>query len=252
MLDLPNKEERIRQNAHAKFKAEVYKNENETVLFVESDRKQAIEIVRITGKPCMCVATDELFDNRNISKFLVDKQKCKDYSRAENVKILLYSHELTYTGAPHSLLRIGKILKQAKYQVEIWAPEDGSFRKEIEKNQIVLRIVPYKDLTSIKYQKIISSFDLALANTVISHRFYAAACKLIPVIWYIREAMNLPSICDSVPLRKQLLCTSPDLYCVSEYAEEFIQKNYNAKVKVLHNCVEDYFSDFISSRHDKN
>ena len=251
MLDLPSKEERIKQNAHAKFKAEIYKNEKETVLFVESDRRQAIEIAKATGKACICVATDELFDNRNIARYLPNEQKHKDYSKPENVRILLYSHELTYTGAPHSLLRIARILKQAKYQVEIWAPEDGNFREEIEKSEIVLRIVPYRSLASIKYQKIISSFDLALANTVISHRFYDVACKLIPTIWFIREAQNLPSICDSVPLRKQLLCTSPDLYCVSEYAKEFIQRNYNTKVKVLHNCVEDYFSDFTISPHAK-
>lgn len=239
MLNLPSKEERIRQNAHAGFKAKIYAEDTDAVLFVESERNQAIEIARRTGKPCICVATDELFDDRNLP---AEPAKLAAKRRRQDTRILLYSHELTYTGAPHSLLRIGNILKRARYQVEIWAPEEGDFRAEIEKSGIQVRIVPYRELQNPQYAQKMKSFDLAIANTVIAHRFYEAASKIIPTIWFIREAQNLPDICDSVPLRKNLLCVSPDLYCVSEYAKEFIQKNYNSRVNVLHNCVEDYYS----------
>ncbi|MDR1591400.1 MAG: FkbM family methyltransferase [Prevotellaceae bacterium] len=68
MLDLSSKEERIRLNAHAKFKAEIYRRLDDTVLFYESNLSQAHEIAKITQKAVFCVETDELIKNyRNFS-----------------------------------------------------------------------------------------------------------------------------------------------------------------------------------------
>jgi hypothetical protein len=50
---------------HAEFKAEVYKKLNDMILFYESDKKQAIEIARLTKKAVFCVETDELINNPN-------------------------------------------------------------------------------------------------------------------------------------------------------------------------------------------
>lgn len=61
MLDLKSKEERIKQSAHAKFKAKVYSELTECILFIESERKQAIEIADLTKKAVICLSTDEFF-----------------------------------------------------------------------------------------------------------------------------------------------------------------------------------------------
>lgn len=61
MLDLPTAEERRRQNCHARFKADAYKERPETTLFVESEERQAKEIAFLSGKEVLCIATDELY-----------------------------------------------------------------------------------------------------------------------------------------------------------------------------------------------
>ena len=61
MLDLPTAEERRKLGCHAKFKAEVYKNLADTVLFVESEPNQAREIALLTGKTVICTSTDEVY-----------------------------------------------------------------------------------------------------------------------------------------------------------------------------------------------
>ncbi|HBI50452.1 MAG TPA: phosphoribosyl transferase [Candidatus Moranbacteria bacterium] len=61
MLDLPSKEDRIRLGTHGKFKAEIYKRLEECILFVESERNQAMEIAGIVGKPVISLHTDEFF-----------------------------------------------------------------------------------------------------------------------------------------------------------------------------------------------
>jgi uncharacterized HAD superfamily protein/hypoxanthine phosphoribosyltransferase len=84
MLNLPSKEDRIRLNAHAKFKAEIYRRLGNTVLFYESALSQAHEIAEITQKAVFCVETDELvksprsFSTQGMSR----KQKIKNFIKA--------------------------------------------------------------------------------------------------------------------------------------------------------------------------
>ena len=239
MLNLPSKEERLRLKAHGSFKAEIYSKLTDAELFIESDYKQAKEICALTNKPVICVSTDEIFypSSDLTSEFLKTNKLTLN-----NKRILLCSHELTYTGAPHSLLRICKILIKNGAQVEVWSRYDGEFRQEFEKLNVFVRIVSDSLVKTEKIAKLIATFDLAIINTVISHKFFLASRNLIPTIWYIREAHNLPEISDKVKDRYRALITADKLYCVSEYAKEFIENHYNKNVKVIHNCVEDYYT----------
>ncbi len=66
MLDLPNKEARIRANNHAEHKAGHYKSKP-YVLFVESSLSQAVEINRIAKKPVLCTENFEMiFDSESV------------------------------------------------------------------------------------------------------------------------------------------------------------------------------------------
>jgi uncharacterized HAD superfamily protein len=55
MLDLPDKETRIRLGIHAKFKSKIYQHYNRTALFIESSKFQSEEIHKQTGKNVFCV-----------------------------------------------------------------------------------------------------------------------------------------------------------------------------------------------------
>lgn len=240
MLDLPSKEERIRLNAHAKFKAEIYSKLQEAKVFYESSRSQAIYIAETTGKPCFCTETDELFLGDG-SKSINSSNNLTVDLNGKNV--LLYSHELTYTGAPHSLLRMAKIYQSNGCKVELWTRLDGEFREQFEKIGINCKVITDKDVILSKTMEEISKFDFAIANTVISSKFYSVASKIIPTLWFIRESINLPSMVDAVPERLATLKNADRLYCVSEFAQDFISKTYNKNVTVVHNCVEDYFKE---------
>ena len=65
MLDGYTAEQRRKLNLHAKFKAEQYKKLHDIQLFIESERSQAQEISRLSGKLCFCTSTDELFGRKN-------------------------------------------------------------------------------------------------------------------------------------------------------------------------------------------
>jgi uncharacterized HAD superfamily protein len=66
MLDLPSAEERRRLGNHAQFKGEFYRS-SKAVLFIESERHQAVEIARIAGKPVLCMETGVLIEPNALS-----------------------------------------------------------------------------------------------------------------------------------------------------------------------------------------
>lgn len=62
MLDLPDAKERQKLNIHARFKADVYKKDNDAILFIESNDNQARDIAKFSGKACICLETDSCYE----------------------------------------------------------------------------------------------------------------------------------------------------------------------------------------------
>lgn len=149
--------------------------------------------------------------------------------------ILLVTHELSYTGAPTSLLRIAKVLKSNNIDVEVWSLKAGLFASEFEKLNFQVKIInsPINIIPDLK------KFKGAIVNTIALAEYAEIISQYIPTIWYIREAMSIYKYLDAKPRTIKTLSTFKHLYCVSEYAASIIRK-FNPNVKVLHNCVEDY------------
>jgi uncharacterized HAD superfamily protein len=75
MLNLPNKEARMRQNAHAPFKAEIFSKVKDSILFIESDPSQAEYIAKATGKAVYCVSNNQFYNEENsVDVFLSKKE----------------------------------------------------------------------------------------------------------------------------------------------------------------------------------
>lgn len=55
MLDLPDKETRVKLGAHASFKSKIYQQYNRAVLFIESSKIQSESIHNLTAKNVFCV-----------------------------------------------------------------------------------------------------------------------------------------------------------------------------------------------------
>ncbi len=153
-------------------------------------------------------------------------------------KILLISHEFSYTGAPHSLLRIAKVIKKLGCYVEVWGPKKGEFLKEFDREKIRYRIVPARDMERDNNLSRLMQFDMCIINTILADEYYAVIRKYLPAVWYIREATNIPFCCKSSATRMQTLKKAEKVYCVSEYAANYIKK-YNKNVCIVNNCVED-------------
>lgn len=154
-------------------------------------------------------------------------------------KILLYIHEMTYTGSPFSTLRLGRALQELGCNVEVWSYKDGIFRNEYEKSEMVVRIVPETELRRREVIKVVKKFDLMIANTILTRKAVEMAENFIPTIWYIREAENIPEFFMNDFNKFYALKGARNIWCVSEYAAKFISDYFNKNVEVIYNCVDD-------------
>lgn len=154
-------------------------------------------------------------------------------------KILFVTPELTYTGTPRSLLRMCKVAVTLGYQPVVWSAKPGPFVREYEQNGIPVTIVPEKELNKKEIIKKIKSFDMAVCNTIATDKYAQKCSYYLPLVWYIREATNIPDFCRNNLNRMFTLKHSRNLYCVSDYAADAIREFTKQKVRVIHNSVED-------------
>ena len=170
------------------------------------------------------------------------KNKIEKNSKSTNIiikkRICIITHELTYTGAPGSSLRMAICLKNL-YDIEIVSPKDGDFRNEIERNNIKLKIIPESKINTSEIKNYFKNFDLIICNSIATSEFVKHLKDYTKTIWYIREAQNIKNYHMG---RQNQLKGYPFIVSVSEYAAEFIRKNYSQNVQVLNNFVLDKYS----------
>ncbi len=153
--------------------------------------------------------------------------------------ILFITPELIYTGAPRSLLRMCKVAQTSGYQPYVWSAKPGPFIAEFAKYNIPVSIVTESDLTKEKYISSLSNYGMAICNTIVTDQYARVLSQYLPVVWYIREATNIPDFVRENDERMYTLQHSEDIYCVSDYAANAISKYTDKPIQVVHNSVED-------------
>ncbi|MBD5383710.1 MAG: glycosyltransferase [Ruminococcaceae bacterium] len=148
-------------------------------------------------------------------------------------KILLISHEMTYTGAPNSLLNIARSLREKGVGVEVCTLYDGAFSAEFEKYNFTVKTV---SAGSYDFSVLPKKYDIVIANTVFCGEFALKAQRYVPTYLYIREGENLKDIIGNCGLKNEYVTDAKHLICVSEYARGYIENNFKVReICVLHN-----------------
>ena len=151
-------------------------------------------------------------------------------------RIALLSHEMTYTGAPNSLLNIASTLKKRGHSVTVYTLENGIFESEYKSKGF--KVNNFTVLTATEQQRTLFSqnYDLLICNTVFCAKSAYLMQNKMPVLLYIREAENLPFIMSSCNISDEYVNNIRNVVCVSEYAYKFISANYTpSNLWIVHN-----------------
>ena len=195
---------------------------------------ERLRIKRVRERRC-----EGVLDNAKQRKF----RRCYMILRGRYMKILLCSHEMSYTGAPRSLKLMAGVLKEAGYDVTVWSLREGSFKKEFEMEGFVVRTISFPEMVSDELAETIGQFSVVIANTIFCAAFAQYAGKYTKAILYVREAQNLPQLISDCNLNEIDLLNAEHIVCVSEYAKTFLEERYGIyNATVIHNFVEDVYA----------
>ncbi|WP_031579863.1 glycosyltransferase [Ruminobacter sp. RM87] len=163
--------------------------------------------------------------------------------------ILLIGHELSNTGAPHSLKIIAKGLLSLGYNVDIWVFYTRGRIEDIY-NDIDANVfyVPRDVSLFPNVLDYIKSYSYVFLNTVVVNS-YAKLCRdnNIPHLWMIREDISmLNRYIEQFHCGDFLYDESENIVCVSEHAKENCSSLFDLnKVRVFRNCVEDNYTSLL-------
>lgn len=155
-------------------------------------------------------------------------------------RIVFVSPEMTYTGTPRSLHRMCKVAMSLGYEPVVWTAKPGPFSKEFAALGIAVKVVRAGQLGPKRINKLIDGgVELVVCNTVATDDYVRALEGRIPLVWYVREATNLPDFFASAPERQETLRQSRSICVVSEYAAAAVAEHADGPVEVVRNSVVD-------------
>ncbi|MBX9229543.1 glycosyltransferase family 4 protein [Coprococcus catus] len=151
--------------------------------------------------------------------------------------ILLVSHELTYTGAPRSLLNMADVLRELGWQVDIWTCKRGEFQEEFNKKGYR---VDFIDFENSQWLYKLKEYQVAVFNTVFTAELCVRAQCILRSILFIREAGNISQLVRECGISEKTLRNINEIFCVSDYAKRMIRLQcHSTNIRVIHNWVKD-------------
>lgn len=168
-----------------------------------------------------------------------------------NRKVLVFSHELSLTGAPLVLVQAVESLRKMNYDVLVVSPVDGPLRETYCKKNVPVIIEP-ELYHEFEYIRILYDFEFVIACTVCLWPVIEVLGKTnIPVLWWVHDSrMGYVNW-----LRYVLPKTIGDnihLYCGGDYAQKVIleyRPEYSSQI-LLYGL--DDFSDSIENTLDRD
>jgi len=171
-------------------------------------------------------------------------------SKQTKKSVLVYSHELTTSGAPLVALSTVSVLQSADYFCTVVSPVDGQLRNNYIKMGVPVLIIPHAEILGRDFEKFALDFDLVLANTVVSENIIKILSgKKVPVFWWIHEGQL---VFDIISYRlPPKLGPNIHVYSVSNYTKKYTDIFYGKySTKVLPFGFEDYCKNSPPFSHD--
>lgn len=165
-----------------------------------------------------------------------DRQKLLRGKNQSKKKLLVITHELSWTGAPLVLAEACiSVLKSAGYEIMILSQKEGPAVKKYLENGISVMTLPEIAQPESKLLfSLVQPYDAIIVNTIVPY----ASLKILnaldkPVLWWIHECeMIYHGLEQHLPRE---LSPNVHAYCVSQYALDILKKfrpNYDARILV--------------------
>jgi O-antigen biosynthesis protein len=137
---------------------------------------------------------------------------------------ILFSHDLSASGAPRGLYEVAKVLIDQGHYVLVVSPEDGRFRQrfiELGADVIVDPLALSGHDTIIDLAK---NFDVAICNTIVCWQVPKQLISYLPVYLYVMETELIRHFRDSMSGFCEGLASATAIWALGPYSAEKIRQ----------------------------
>lgn len=146
--------------------------------------------------------------------------------------ILIFSHDLTESGAPRVVYEIAKMLTKAGHFVVVASPSDGPIRKALQALGVSVIVDELLLTQHSSVYDFARNFDALICNTVITYPIVNQLADTVDTYWYIHETALFSSMAQSTPEFRAALSKPKKIWAGSKLSAGPIQQ-YNSKIEVL-------------------
>ena len=166
-------------------------------------------------------------------------------------KILMITHQLSYTGAPLVLLDVMRTYLRVGCRIDMVSLADGALRKEVEVMGVSITIQDQIFAERENFAAQAVDYDLVWVNTLIGYQaIYAMMLTKTPTIWWIHEGEQYFECFQTVIPKFDKLPEHIHPYAVSGYVQAVIRERYGCTVPILPAQVRDVPAQSEPGRQD--
>lgn len=175
---------------------------------------------------------------RVIGRHMAMPERAAAHKRAPDLKILIFSHELSESGAPRAAFDVARALRDAGHTVVVASRTGGPYQERL--CDIGIEVIVDERLFDHdrNIRDLARNFDKVLCNTIVCWPVVAQLHDIIPVYWYVHESQYIHTLVKDNPgllaaLRSGVTFLAPSALPANALAA------YGAKAQLIGYGVED-------------
>jgi tetratricopeptide (TPR) repeat protein/glycosyltransferase involved in cell wall biosynthesis len=121
------------------------------------------------------------------------------YKRTAGLDILIFSHDLTESGAPRAAFDVARILRDAGHFVAVASPNEGPYRERLNKIGVDVIVDQFLFNQGRDVLVLARNFDKVICNTIVCWPVVAQLRNMFDVYWYVHESGFIHQLVKDVP-----------------------------------------------------
>ena len=183
-------------------------------------------------------------DSQEAFKFFPRNASASESSSAAGkasrpLDIMIFSHDLTESGAPRAVFDVARALRGAGHFVVVASPSDGPFRERLRTigvDVIVDEVLLRQDRHVFDLAR---NFDKVICNSIVCWPAVAQLHEAVDTYWYVCESDLIRDFVENIPEFGALLKRGIAIWAVSRLTSRFLSM-YGAAHSIIEYGIEDH------------
>jgi O-antigen biosynthesis protein len=153
--------------------------------------------------------------------------------------ILIFSHDLSESGAPRAAFDVARALRNAGHFVVVASPSDGPYRERLRDSGVDVIVDEVLLGQGPEIFDLARNFDKVICNTIVCWPAVAQLHGAVDTYWYVHEGEVIRDFAENVPGFASLLKERIPIWAPSRLASRFLSM-YDAAHSIIECGTEDH------------